>query len=162
MYDLAIERTRDLHADVWNGVRFFTGLQVVILTAVGALAGSRSGGSTHTATQLALLSIATGFSLLGLYALRGHRRYYLEALRVKTVLEEELQLYSHQHKRVHHSLALPWSVTDNRNQLLEDPEAWKSRMVFRFGTITAALFIAYVGFIILDMAVLAITATGTV
>jgi hypothetical protein len=122
LYKVVTERSKQLHDDIWNGLRFFTAIQLAVLTATGAIAAAQSG---NRSSSLVIVLLVFGFAsaLMGRRVLRSHRIYYLDAQRVKMILEDRLALTTGVSTReTHriHALAVPWTAIDETREFLEE------------------------------------------
>jgi hypothetical protein len=140
----AMAQLRQLHGDVWNGVRFFLTVNGIIVAAIFAL--YRIEGGTVTGV---IISVLAG---LGLFLtavadriLAKHRQYYLEMLLRKTLLEKELGFYESNIAGV--DLSFPWKVDAKDLDEIRDSEKWKTDQSWRPGTISRLLKVTYRVFI---------------
>ncbi|WP_300456680.1 hypothetical protein [Desulfobacula sp.] len=108
---------RQLHNDVWNGVRFFFALNAIIFAGFAALMR----GNMHTYHHLLILLILPAFGValshVGRKVLRSHRKYYLDMLTRKSFIEKELGFYDrvlYEDDKYRFDLSFPWSVVDRR------------------------------------------------
>lgn len=138
----AMEQIRQLHGDVWNGVRFFLTLNGIIVAGIIAIfrfiPGFQTGLIIAVLTILGLILTIIATSILG-----KHRDYYLQMLLRKTLLEKELGFYSIHINGV--NLSFPWSVEERyvTSEIVTDPVKWRMEQRFRSGTITRLLRLTY-------------------
>lgn len=147
LYRIFVEQTRQLHSDVWNGVRFFLTINAIIIAAMAALYASITDTGEVLWLEMALAVIGILFTLVGMFILSRHRDYYLDGLMRKTLLEYTLGLYEQVIAEI--DLVLPWSVPKKyvEQELLRDPKAWKKKHKWRPGTISRKLRFAYMLFL---------------
>ncbi|MFH1373211.1 MAG: hypothetical protein ABII79_05395 [bacterium] len=138
----AMANLRQLHSDVWNGVRFFWSINVVIITGMFVI--SHQEWATRVEIELVLLCIL-GFALAyqGRRVFLQHRHYYLQMLLRKTLIEDKLSFYTT--KLYNTDLSFPWRVpSDHLESLRKEPENWEESQKLRRGTISRRLHIVYV------------------
>jgi len=100
----------------------------------------------QTRIILILASIGLLLTLLAISILWKHRDYYLDMLRLKTLLEERLGFYSLELRGT--NLSFPWNVPENRLERLKtDRDAWKREERWRRGSISLRLLCSYLLFI---------------
>ena len=155
----AMGQLRQLHGDVWNGVRFFLAVNGVIIAAFFAIAGT-------TPATILTGSLLSGLAILGLaltlvarQILTKHRRYYLDMLLRKTLIDLDLGFYG---SKIHGvTLSLPWMVAEaDLSALQEDPGAWLQHQERRKGTITRLLFLVYEGVAVVHAVLLMLVLVG--
>lgn len=137
----AMAQLRQLHSDVWNGVRFFLTINGIILASMIALFGL---GSSLTIALLVLVLAGVGlfFSWVGIKILGHHRRFYTGMLLRKTLLEKELGFYDVCLHGV--DMAFPWSVDGKYVQhLIANADEWQKEQARRRGTISRLLWQSY-------------------
>ncbi len=140
----SLSTLRQLHNDLWNGVRFFTTVNGILLAGVFGL--SRTGISPWAAGWLTVcLSLIGAFlTVTGHYILTRHREYYVNMLLRKSLIEEELGLYERRLGSV--DMSFPWSVpAEFLHRLRSDPGGWIQEQLSRKGTISGKLFNIYRG-----------------
>jgi hypothetical protein len=154
----AMAQIRQLHGDVWNGVRFFLTVNGIIVAAI--LAIFRLNWSLATGIIIAVMaSIGLFLTLIAKSILGKHREYYLGMLLRKTLLEKELGFYD---MRLHGvDLSFPWNV-DRRYvpEMIEKPDKWTNEQKFRKGTISRLLWLTYWVFVVLYVVFLMAVAIG--
>lgn len=170
LYKLAVQRNKELHDDIWNGLRFFSAIQVALLSVVGALVADVGRSTGRAAFLLLLLTFGAASAVLGASVLRSHREYYLDSQRVKLLLEDQLGLTEGETiDGVQHSLAIPWkAVGETRRALLawgvedDDFRDLPSANYFPKGRIIRKLWLAYLSFIAFDVIAAAIVIVAAV
>ena len=144
----AMTQMRQLHNDVWNGVRFFLTVISVLIAGIFATAKDAKANAIAGALLgiLALLGIA--FSIVALTILKKHRHFYTEMLLRKTFLERELGFYETEISG--YDLSFPWKVDRQFvPHLVSDPDQWVTEHRFRKGTVSRLLLHVYCGVIAL-------------
>jgi hypothetical protein len=153
LWQEALEQTRQLHNDVWHGVMFFFTLNGVLLAAVFAIAVSQAGFLLRAALSLLLAALGLFVTAIGLQVFRKHRRYYVEMLLRKTLIEHELGFYDVLLSG--EDLSFPWKVDRQfLARLLDNPQTWVNDHQFRPGTNSRWLLWIYWGLIALYAGVL--------
>jgi hypothetical protein len=155
----AMSQLRQLHGDVWNGVRFFLTVNGIIIAALFAVVTCylTSEASVKVYMLMGTVGIvAVGGLLLTIIAvkiLKKHRTYYLNMLLVKTLLEKELGFYEINYQGI--ELAFPWKIDKEFNDIeLQRPDRWLIRQMWRSGTISRLLWLTYWSFIVLYAAMI--------
>jgi hypothetical protein len=153
----ALAQLRQLHGDVWNGVRFFLTVNGIIIAALFGLAQSES-PTFLTGVLLSVLAFLGLFVTLVAHSiLAKHRDYYLQMLLRKTLIEIQLGFY--QQKVACIDLSFPWNVDKQSiSSVLADPHRWLVAQKRRKGSITRSLFHVYEG--VVAVYVLSILAIG--
>ncbi len=144
----AMAQLRQLHGDVWNGVRFFLTVNGIIIAAVFGIARLEE-SDIPSGVLLAVLAIL-GFliTLVARIILAKHRDYYLGILLRKTIIERELGFYDQKICCV--DLVFPWKVDKQFvGSLVDNPSAWLADQKRRKGTITRLLFLVYEGVLVI-------------
>lgn len=140
----AMATLRQMHGDVWNGVRFFLTVNGILLAgAVSSIASQNSDLHLYTAILLGLLTAVGIFvTVIARQILGKHRDYYLEMLMKKTLIEKEFGFYDQ--KIMEQNLSFPWNVpTAYINDFLNSPAKWVNKQKTRRGTISRKLFLVY-------------------
>ena len=154
----AMTQLRQLHSDVWNGVRFFLTVNGVLIAGMSALA--KTAGGT-TATAILIITLATFGVLVTLVArsiLEKHRRYYLQMLVRKTFIEKELGFWDFTING--QTLAFPWRAdAEHHESLQKDVCSWIESQRWRPGTISRLLFHVYNGVIAIHIAIVIVAIT---
>ena len=150
----AMAQLRQLHGDVWNGVRFFLTVNGIIIAALFAVVTRylTNKASVKTPMLIGMVGIvAVGGLLLTIIAvkiLKKHRAYYLNMLLVKTLLEKELGFYEVNYQGI--ELAFPWKMDKKYiNTELQRPDKWMVDQMWQSGTISRLLWLTYWSFIVL-------------
>lgn len=144
----SLSMLRQLHNDVWNGVRFFMTMNGILLA--GLAGWSRTSSSTTNTAQLALIIAILGvvITLTARRILSGHRDYYLNMLVRKSLIEEELGFYARRLATV--DMSFPWSIPQSDLvNVKADTEAWLRAQRTKKGTITRLLFRSYEGVVVI-------------
>lgn len=92
LYKLAIEHVRYQHGDIWRGQQFYTTLNVGILSAALALVRFFESSTANTPPTfyygpIVLFGVGVIISVIGYYTVKRLRKYFLEAVSRKTLLE---------------------------------------------------------------------------
>lgn len=148
----AMAQLRQMHNDVWNGVRFFLTLNGFIVAAIFAIFNLE----TILLTDVAILILA-GFGLFititARSILKQHRIFYLDMLIRKTLLEEKLgfdepHLYGT-------DVCFRWKVDKGDiERIKEDPGKYIRDQIWKGGGITRTLRRTYWPIMILHGVVL--------
>lgn len=143
----AMAQLRQLHGDVWNGVRFFVTVNGIIVAAIFAI--FRLDWTLRTGVAIVILAgIGLFLTLIATSILEKHRNYYLEMLLRKTLLEEELGFYESHLQGI--DLSFPWKAdVKDINEIVADPDKWKAKQRWHHGTISRLLRMTYWLFIVL-------------
>jgi len=154
----AMAQIRQLHGDVWNGVRFFLTVNGIIVAAIIAI--FRLDRTLPMGIIIAILAIIGLFlTLIAINILGKHREYYLGMLLRKTLLEKELGYYDVHIRGV--DLSFPWSVdVQYIDDMALDPNKWKKEQRFRKGTISRLLWLTYWLFVAIYIASLIAVIVG--
>ena len=155
----AIAQLRQLHNDVWNGVRFFVTVNGIIIAAAFGIS-KLQGRDAITGILIVLLAVAgLLLTLTARTILTRHRKYYLQMLYRKTMIERELGLYDV--RLVGSDLSFPWNVEGKYIPCMEsDPSGWRDEQMRRKGTITRLLFLVYEGVICAHLLILIAAVIG--
>lgn len=144
----ALSNLRQLHNDIWNGVRFFLTVNGIVIAGFAALL--RSPDHDYVQAGMLLLLLATGIFLTmqARSILVRHRSYYLGMLIRKTLIEKQLGFYDFllsedsEHLRI--DLSFPWQVDHQfLSEFSKDIAKWRSEQEKRPGLITTTLFRIY-------------------
>lgn len=142
VWSAAMDNLRQLHNDVWNGVKFFTTVNGILLAGLAAVASADSAavvrGAIATACAIAgMCQTATARRIL-----ESHRRHYVEMLLRKTLIERELGFYDQ--KLAGRPLSFPWHIEEEHmSSLMREPDKWVDAQLERSTTISARLFAIY-------------------
>ena len=136
----SLSQLRQLHNDVWNGVRFFLTLNGILFASMGVVVKYGRSDSRWAVAVIAVAGVA--LTVIARAILQNHRAYYLDMLLRKTLIERELGFREMRIEGV--DLVFPWGVPDRALALITfDVEAWRNQQYRRRGTITRKLFIVY-------------------
>lgn len=146
----AVAQLRQLHGDVWNGVRFFLSVNAVLFAGMAALARELPDSGLH-ACLIAILAVAGSCgTIVARGILRGHRDYYLQMLLLKTLIEDDLGFYKAKFARTEVDMSFPWKVdAEYVPRMRDDPTRWRNEQRWRNGTISLKLRYMYDGVLIL-------------
>ncbi|ODS36626.1 hypothetical protein BEH94_11590 [Candidatus Altiarchaeales archaeon WOR_SM1_SCG] len=150
LFDLwreAMTQLRQLHNDVWNGVRFFLTLNSILIAAIFGLYNLN--GDIHKDFFIFIIAcIGLLLTIIAINILEKHRNYYLDMLLRKTLLERELGLYSSKISGI--DLSFSWNIPEEFiDQIVKNPDEWKNEQRWRCKTISWLLRISYWIFIII-------------
>lgn len=152
---------RQLSTDVWNGVRFFVTVNVVILGGMAAVANQQPRGWATAILLVSLTLLGSLFTLVARAILEKQREYYLQVLVKKVLFEEEVGLYDVTLSGVGIDLSLPWTIGREEVQAIKaDHSRWRSARKRARGTITRHLFHVYEGMLVVYGLVLVAVAVG--
>jgi hypothetical protein len=152
---------RQLSTDVWNGVRFFVTVNVVVLGGIATVANGQARGWTTAILLASLAVVGTLFTLVAREILKKQREYYLQVLVKKALFEEEIGLYDVTLSGVDIDLSLPWGIAKSEVQAMKrDHSGWRSSRRRATGTITRHLFHVYEGMLVIYGLVLVYVAIG--
>jgi len=150
----AMAELRQLHGDVWNGVRFFLTVNGIIVAAIFAVFAHYLTSQADVkapilaGTIVILAGIGLFLTVIAVRILRKHRDYYLSILLLKTFLEKELGFYELDFQGI--NLSFPWKVDEEFVQkALKRPDKWMTSQRWRRGTISRILWMTYWFFIVL-------------
>lgn len=154
----SMEQLRQLHGDVWNGVRFFLTINGIIIAAIFAVLAryltsdtSRTGGLVGVVIILSIVGLF--LSIIAIMILKKHRDYYLNMLLLKTLLEKMLGFYELDFQGI--DLSLPWKVEEKDvKEALKRPDKWMAEQRWRPRTISRLLRITYWLFIVIYIIVI--------
>ena len=166
----AMANLRQLHNDVWNGVRFFMTVNGILLAGVVGILKLSYGSLPTCILVLAFSILGLTVTVVARCILRQHRDYYLQMLLRKTLIEDELGFYNRQLGLV--DLSFPWTVAKkdleklklNPDKWLREeriPSKWRiTKLLFRVYDFTIALWCLialisiYFGLAVVGMSVL--------
>lgn len=143
-----LSNLRQLHNDIWNGVRFFLTVNGIVVAGFAALLRSSANDYLQAFMLLLLLIVGTFLTVQARSILLKHRGYYLGMLIRKTLIEKQLGFYdfvlSKSPEGQSVDLSFPWQV-DRKflPEFIRDIEKWRSEQEQRPGLITTALFRIY-------------------
>lgn len=138
----SLTQLRQLHGDVWNGVRFFLTVNGVVVAGVAALMRLDSASLGITCLSVFTAAIGIAVTLVALFILKRHREYYTQMLLRKTLLERALGFWDMKIQGI--ALAFPWWVDGKfHEEMLQDPTKWVRAQLFRSGTISYWLRTTY-------------------
>jgi hypothetical protein len=143
----AMVQLRQLHGDVWNGVRFFLTVNGIIIAAIFAiLARYLTSDTCRTGilvgVVIILSSVGVFLSIIAIKILKKHRDYYLNILLLKTLLEKTLGFSKMDFQGI--DLSFPWKVEKKYvDKALENPKEWITKHRWHPGTISRLLWITY-------------------
>jgi hypothetical protein len=150
----AMAELRQLHGDVWNGVRFFLTVNGIIIAAIFAVFARywtpQGDEKSHilAGTIVILSGIGLFLTVIAVRILKKHRDYYLNMLLLKTLLEKELGFYEPDFQGI--DLSFPWKVEHKSvDKALKEPDKWITSQRWRRGTISRMLWMTYWFFIAL-------------
>jgi len=151
----AMAQLRQLHGDVWNGVRFFWSLNGIVIAGVFALWPKHQTDLKAAVTATFLLGIGIALTRVGLLVLRSHRSHYVDMMLRKTLIEIELG-FTNQLLRPDVPIAFPWRA-DKTDDATQKPQQWVREYMFPRPSIVNTLRRVYVAFIIVDAFLIAAT-----
>ena len=134
---------RQTHNDIWNGVRFVLTVNGIVFAGLATLISAVETSRLTLAVSAGVLLVLIGaaFTVVAWLILDGHRRYYLETLAKKTLLEQEIGLYDITISK--ENFSLPWQVEKQYvKDVKEAPSKWRSERL-RKGKITPYLYGIY-------------------
>lgn len=144
----ALSNLRQLHNDIWNGVRFFLTVNGIVLAGFSALLRGSQHNYVHGVMLLFLPLIGFAVTMQARSILSRHRSYYLSMLIRKTLIEKQLGFYDFSLCELpdgqHIDLSFPWHV--DRKFLAEfskDVTQWRKDQQKRPGLISTILFNIY-------------------
>jgi hypothetical protein len=138
---------RQLHNDIWNGVRFFLTINGIVFAGFAALLRSTNHDYVQAVMLFLLLAIGIFLTIQARAILERHRSYYLDMLIRKTLIEKQLKFYDfslYRDEKLHIDLSFPWQV-DQRylTEFISDIAKWRSEQEKRPKLITTRLFRIY-------------------
>jgi len=143
-----LSNLRQLHNDIWNGVRFFLTVNGIVVAGFAALL--RSPGHDYVQAVMLFLLLAVGIFLTiqARSILVRHRGYYLGMLIRKTLIEKQLGFYDFLLSEVSEGpridLSFPWQVDHQfLSEFSKDIAKWPSEQEKRPGLIATTLFHIY-------------------
>jgi hypothetical protein len=156
-YKLLVEQSKQVHNDVWNGVRFFLTLNTIVMASIGV--GVIAKFDTLLTDPLALIRLCwttlplsiIGALITGVVAipiLYMQRRHYLECQIKKSIIERALHLTSEiEIEKLHIDLSLPWTIANEQwEELINKGKVdWINNIRFAKGTISRRLILVYIG-----------------
>ena len=155
----AMAQLRQLHGDVWNGVRFFLTVNGIVVAAAFGLSKFQERDFLTGALISSLAVAGLIVTVIARRILAKHRDYYLGILLQKTLIERALGFYDQQLSGF--DMSFPWKVD---KQFVEcfalDPATWLAEQKRRTGTITKLLFLVYEGVIGVHILILVATIVG--
>ena len=135
----AMAQLRRLSDDVWNSLKFFTTINGIIIAAILTKASKLNVTSAIIISILLLIGFLV--TLLALKILRKQRRYYLEMLIKKSLIENELGFYQQNISGT--SLSFSWKILpEDINSVKNDPEQWIKKNI-RGSGVTSLLVHVY-------------------
>lgn len=150
MWREAMAQTRQLHNDVWKGVRFFLTVNGVLIAAIFTMAKLEAKRCLTCILLSILAFIGIVFVIIALKILKKQRRNYTEMLLRKTLIENELGFYNCNVPNSGQSFTFPWKVDRQYvSNLMENPENWLNKHQCRKNTISRLIFQIYYGLIVL-------------
>ena len=135
LWQESLIQLRQLHGDVWNGVRFFLTLNAILIAALVPIAIQITNNSAFIALAFILSFFGIGCVHTGKKILSGHRGYYVHMLALKTLIEIEFGFWDNS---IHDQpLAFPWLVDQQHHPaFLDDIQKWKKEHKWRERTIS--------------------------
>lgn len=144
----AMVNIRQLHADVWNGVRLFLAVNGVIIA--GGFTITR-GGEPSPTTGLILIVLAVlgfAFTIVTLLIFKSQRESFVEMMVQKTLLDKELGFYETTIDGV--DLSFPWKVPKKYvPDLQSDPSKWKKEQRWRKASISRLLLFVFLAMLVI-------------
>ena len=136
---------RQIHSDVWNGVRFFLTINAIILASFFSVLKDYLSTPSIWSTFMVftLLIIGVLVTIAARQILLKHRKSYLEMLIRKTLIEEDIGFGRMIIFSTH--LRFPWFIDDENelNFIRRDPKEWIRKQTREKSTVTSRLFIVY-------------------
>lgn len=163
----AMAQLRQLHGDVWNGVRFFLTVNSIIMAGIFLILGRYLTASSITAIRTIAISVIIGLVAMGgliltiaaTGILKKHRKYYLNMLLIKTLLDRELGFYETTYQGI--NLTFPWKVDKEHLHKLDRPDKWIADHMFEQGTISRWLWFTYIFVIVIYILIMIASIIGT-
>lgn len=136
----AVAQLRQLHGDIWNGVKFFLAVNGIIVAAIATV--FKDGDESQSFAVISTLAV-TGLllTIVALGILKRHRTYYLDMLLKKSLIEKELGFYDIVIEST--ELSFQWNVPKEKLHQLRVPETWKKSEMWRRSSIAFRLLAAY-------------------
>lgn len=137
----SLAHLRQLHNDVWNGVKFFLTINGILFAAIAALL--RDAKEVRHTLIIAISIIGVVVTVIAWQILARHREYYLQMLIRKTLIEDALGFSKKLLMGV--DIVFPWSPLSSPKEICSNPKVWLAAQVRRRGTISRKLFLIYEG-----------------
>lgn len=154
-YREALAALRQMHGDVWNGIRFFLTVNTVLFGGMTAIAKFGGRQLITAALLLALAVVGLAVTVVARRILTKHREFYVKMLLRKTLIEDALGSYAMKLSGV--DMSFPWHVDEKHVEALKaDPSKWLEEQKQRRTTVTALLFRVYEAVIAIHIVVAAI------
>lgn len=152
LYRHAIDHLRYQHKDVWRGQQFYTTLNLGIIGA--AITLFRVVNDSHVPSAI-LLSIGALFSFFGYKSVKRLRKFFLEAVAYKAMIEYLLGYRSNitDEKVKDKQLAVPWFFPDNLDDQLSKTNEWVKNNIWHTGGITYYFMILQIIFFFINVIV---------
>lgn len=157
LYKMALETDRYELELGWKLVQFFTLLNSGLLTLAFTILGSGQLTSKYFVTPIFVLGILC--SIIAILARRRYHRHSLQAEYKRTLIENELGLYTPFSREGYakHTLAISTSSKlDRQREILKDPEKWIKKRTLKVKTVPFYHAMIFVFFTIANLVGLAI------
>jgi polyferredoxin len=139
----AFVNLRQLHVDVWNGVRFFLTVNGVLIAAGFTVARVDTPTPTTGLTLMALVVLGLVFTIVALRIFTYQRRNFVEMMVQKTLIDKELGFYETNINGV--DLSFPWKVDRQYvPNLQSNPSKWQKEQRWRKRSISRLLLYVFV------------------
>lgn len=152
----SLAHLRQLHNDVWNGVKFFLTINGILLAAIAAL--MRDAREVRYLLVLCVAAIGLAVTIIARQILTRHREYYLQMLIRKTLIEDALGFNTKLLRGV--DVVFPWSPLTSPEDLSTQPHQWLKEQIRRRGTISKRLFLIYEGTAVVHILIAILAGTG--
>ena len=150
LYKLSLEQLRYAHGDVWRGQQFYITLNVSI-TGI-AIALLRLSDNTPRIATVLLFIIGGVTSIFGFLTVYKLRRYYLDAIAHRTLIEYLLGYSTPLTEQglPNHKLAVPW-VFHETEEILKRRENWIKKNIFQPWGVTFLSMITQLVFLVINI-----------
>lgn len=148
----ALSQLRKLSGDFWNGIMFFLGLNGILISAMALIFVSET-PPKNVLLIIKLASIGIVLSLAALMIITRQRKYYVEMLRIKTLIEDDLGFYEIELSGI--DLSFPWKVPKEKlDSFKQDPGHWLKCQMWRKWSVAHVLFCVCLLIVIVHVSIL--------
>jgi len=161
LYRVALRTYTYIHADVWRGQKYYTTLNIAIITIAFSILGVEKTSNIPQWVAIPLFVIGLTTSLFGYWTIIQLRKNFLNVICYKTIIERASKNRLESVKQRTGVKNEEWKMTpfyqlkeNEIEKILEDPQRWVRQAIWRRGGVTYL-------FIVLQLVFFSINALGT-
>ncbi len=155
LYDVALNLYKYVHSDVWVGQKYYTTLNIGIISIAIALLGIPHILEGPYWVVIILFAIGMITSIFGYFSIRKLREAFLSNIAFKTIVEyllkDELELKKNDVSEKHQLTPFYSLPEEDVSSILKCPDLWKKQNIFRLGGVSCFFLLLQLIFVIVNL-----------